>query len=148
VPTSVYVTHSVADPNERIQLPVFVEPRFFWKALFCLLAFDVCRLGHNFPRLYQSLQRVKASEGEPREDAVEQICGAVNKACVWYPKTVLCLQRSAVTTYLLRNLGVPAKVVLGAQTIPFKAHAWTEVNGEAVNERQDVMKQYTIWDRC
>jgi hypothetical protein len=147
VPT-VYLTATIEGTKGTVQKSVFVEPKFFWKALFCLLAFDVCGFGRNFPRLYELLHSVKTFECEPREDAVEQVCGAINKACVWYPKTVLCLQRSAVTTYLLRRLGIPAKVVLGAQTIPFKAHAWTEVNGEAINERRDVKKQYIVWDRC
>lgn len=54
------------------------------------------------------------------------------------PKQVLCLQRSAVTTCLMRHNGLRATMVLGAQTLPFKAHAWTEVDGRAVNERRDV----------
>lgn len=145
---SVYFSDPVSGVNRTAQRPVLVEQKFFWKALFCLLAFDLFCLGKNFPRLYRLLRRTKAANVEYRNDAVEQICGAVNRACVWYPKTVLCLQRSVVTTYLLRRLGVPANVVFGAQIIPFKAHAWTEVGREAVNEKTDVKKHYTVWDRC
>jgi hypothetical protein len=72
----------------------------------------------------------------------------MNYACVFYPKHVLCLQRSAVTTCLLRDCGVPAKMVMGAQKVPFKAHAWTEVNCSAVNERRNVQKVYAVWERC
>ena len=36
----------------------------------------------------------------------------------------------------------------GAQNLPFKAHAWTEVHGRAVNERRDVQRTYRIWNRC
>jgi hypothetical protein len=62
----------------------------------------------------------------------------VNYACIAYLKGVFCLQRSAVTTCLLPSVGVSAQMVIGAQKAPFKAHAWTEVGGLAINERRDV----------
>ena len=75
------------------------------------------------------------------------LCKAVNHACVWYPKRVLCLQRSAVTTCVLRNCGVPASMVMGAQTLPFKAHAWTEVDERPITNRA-VQTIYSVWERC
>jgi hypothetical protein len=39
-------------------------------------------------------------------------------------------------------------MVVGAQKVPFKAHAWTEVNGQAINELRDVQKTYGVWERC
>jgi hypothetical protein len=53
-----------------------------------------------------------------------------------------------VTTCLLRTCGIPAQMVIGAQEFPFKAHAWTEVDGRAINERRDVQKVYLVWERC
>jgi hypothetical protein len=38
-------------------------------------------------------------------------------------------------------------MAIGAQNLPFKAHAWTEVNGRAINERRDVQRLYAIWER-
>ena len=38
-------------------------------------------------------------------------------------------------------------MILGAQKLPFKAHAWVEVNGRAINERSNIAT-YAIWDRC
>lgn len=119
-----------------------------WKALFGLLAFDVLRFGHRFAQMHRFVSGYKIVRRTPCSQTVEQVCNAVNYACVWYPKRVLCLQRSAVTTCLLRHCGVPAKMVLGAQTLPFKAHAWTELNGKAINERRDVRNSYEIWERC
>jgi Transglutaminase-like superfamily len=49
---------------------------------------------------------------------------------------------------LLRRGGVPASMVMGAQILPFKAHAWTEADGRAINERREVQKIYTPWERC
>ena len=72
---------------------------------------------------------------------------AVDIACIWYWKQVLCLQRSAAITCLLRELGVPAQLVIGAQQIPFRAHAWVEVNGRVIHERSDVHAIFAVLDR-
>jgi hypothetical protein len=69
-------------------------------------------------------------------------------ACIWYWKEVLCLQRSAATTCLLKRYGVPAHMILGAQPMPFKAHAWVEVNGSVVNDKPYMREMYAVLDRC
>jgi hypothetical protein len=63
-----------------------------------------------------------------------RLCSAVERACVWYPKQALCLQRSAVTTCLLRSHGIPARMTIGVRPMPFVAHAWVEVDGLVVND--------------
>lgn len=121
----------------------------FWKAFLGLLAFDALLLGRNFARLHRIVRRWPvAKENEPVE-TVDRVAEAVNRALMWYPKHVLCLQRSAVTTCVLRNQGVHAQMVLGAQKFPFKAHAWVEVNGKVVNERNShLLSAYGVWERC
>lgn len=120
----------------------------FWKALVGLLLFDCFFSEGHFARLNTFVRRWRLNSGPGDPNVVGRVCDAVNHACIWYPKRVLCLQRSAVTTCLLRSCSVPAEMVMGAQKVPFKAHAWTEVNGRAVNERKDVQKIYAVWDRC
>jgi hypothetical protein len=121
----------------------------FWKAFLGLLAFDALLLGRNFTRLHRIVRRWPvAKQNEPAE-TVDRVAEAVNRALIWYPKHVLCLQRSAVTTCVLRNQGVYAQMVLGAQKFPFKAHAWVEVNGKVVNERNSqLLSAYGVWERC
>jgi hypothetical protein len=120
----------------------------FWKAFFGLLAFDILLLGRSFARLHSIVRGWKVARRDASPDAIDRICDAVNHACVWYPKRALCLQRSLVTTCLLRSCGVPAQMVLGAQKLPFKAHAWVEANGRVINERTDVQATYGVWERC
>lgn len=119
----------------------------FVQAVFMLMAYDVLSRMCRFQTLYAMVRGWKIG-GRPGPDIVDRVCMAVNYACVWYPKQALCLQRSFVTTYLLRKHGVPAEMVLGAQKLPFKAHAWVEVNGKAINERSNVQATYAVWDRC
>jgi hypothetical protein len=82
------------------------------------------------------------------ESSIEAICHAMDLACALYVKPVECLQRSAATTVLLKRLGWEAKLVIGAQVLPFKAHAWTEVGGCVVNDKPSVTGLYTVLDRC
>ncbi len=69
-------------------------------------------------------------------------------ACIWYCKEVLCLQRSAATVCLLKQSGFAAQMVIGVQSLPFKAHAWVEYEGCLVNDTPHVPKMYAELDRC
>jgi hypothetical protein len=121
----------------------------FMQALCALFAYDVICACCRFETIYKMVRSWKVAHNNSNvQDALDRVCSAVNYACIWYPKQALCLQRSFVTTYLLRQRGVDARMVLGAQKIPFQAHAWVEVRGCAVNERSDVQATYSVWDRC
>jgi uncharacterized membrane protein YcgQ (UPF0703/DUF1980 family) len=69
-------------------------------------------------------------------------------ACIWYWKEALCLQRSAATACLLKQAGIAAQMVIGAQQLPFKAHAWVEVDGRVVNDKSYTPEIYVVLDRC
>ena len=120
----------------------------FWKAFLGLVAYDLLLLRGNFATLHTRVRRWRVARTNPSLYTTGQVCDAVNRACSWYPKRALCLQRAAVTTCLLRSCSIPAQMVLGAQKIPFKAHAWVEVEGRAVNEMTDVQTVYGTWERC
>jgi hypothetical protein len=131
----------------ELKAPASVTTSLVCKALVGLLLFDLFGLGCNFSRLHRFVKTWRVHSRSAVNDQVARVCDAVNHACVWYPKKVLCLQRSAVTTCLLRASGVASVMVVGAQPTPFKAHAWTEVNGKPINERKDVKKIYGVWER-
>ena len=120
----------------------------FIQALFTLLTYDVLSLLCSFGTLHSIVRGWKVNGKAADSDTIERVCTAVNYACVWYPRQALCLQRSFVITFLLRKRGVKAHLILGAQILPFKAHAWVEVEERAVNERSNVQATYAVWDRC
>lgn len=120
----------------------------FFQALGALLVYDVLNGLCRFETVYSTVKRWKVANRPADQNAVERVCKAVNYACIWYPKQALCLQRTFVTTYLLRKYGLPAQMVMGAQKLPFKAHAWVEVEGRAINERSNVQATYAVWERC
>jgi len=125
------------------------SPRFLVaKALLGLLAFDVLGLGRDFARMLRFVRSYRVNAHMPDGTLVQRVCEAINHAGIWYPKRVLCLQRSVVTTCLLRHCGVSAEMVICAQLMPFKAHAWTEVDQRVLNERRDVRRVYGVLERC
>src|SRR5437660_1404969 len=103
------------------------------RAFITLIFFEFYLARKNFGALYNKVRNFpleKVRGASP--DAVERICLAVDAACIWYPKQVLCLQRSAATTCLLRRHGIHAKMVIAAKQMPLHAHAWVEVDARAV----------------
>ena len=118
------------------------------RAYFDLLHFDLYLARGNFAALCQRVRTYPIREHEVSRAVVETICAAVNMACIWYWKDVLCLQRSAATACLLKGSGVSAQMMIGAQKMPFKAHAWVEVDGRVVNDRPYMREMYTVLDKC
>jgi hypothetical protein len=118
--------------------------RAYWR----LIYFDVYLARGNFGALYNKFRSYPVNKECPSREAVERACAAVDMACIWYWKEALCLQRSAATACLLRQLGVPAQMVIGARQIPFKAHAWVEVDGRVINDKPYIAELYAVLERC
>jgi len=102
----------------------------------------------NFPALYHRVRAYPIGKGTSAPETADEICSAMDLACVWCWKEARCLQRSAATACLLKQYGIPAQLVIGATRMPFKAHAWVEVNGRVVNDKPYVKEIYAVLDRC
>jgi hypothetical protein len=122
----------------------FLVLKAYWK----LILFDLFLARGNFAALHNKVRKYPISDRPATPDTAERICSAVDMACIWYWKEALCLQRSAATACLLKKYGVAAQMVIGAQHMPFKAHAWVEVDGRVVNDKAYTTEMYTVLDRC
>ena len=116
------------------------------RAYLLLLSFERALAQADFTRVYR---RVRDRAVRPSRSNIrcERPCRAVNVACALYFKEVQCLQRSAALVCLLRDFGIAATLVIGAQRLPFRAHAWAEVNGQIVNDSESSVQLYGILDR-
>jgi len=123
-------------------------PSLELQAYLRLLEFDFYLASRSLSGVYDAVRRCGSSCSPSSEDEVERVCRAVDIACVWYWKQVLCLQRSAATVCLLKRHGVAATLVIGVQPLPFKAHAWVEVDGQVVNDKSYLRDMYLVLDRC
>jgi Transglutaminase-like superfamily len=120
----------------------------FWRAFAQLVHHDLFLLRHDFSALHSKMHLLPVAPCNPRPGDAERICQAIAYACIWYAKPVLCLQRSAVAVTLLRKYGIAAEMVIGAQRLPLKAHAWVEVDGRVVNDKPEVQSDYLVMERC
>jgi len=124
------------------------KPRLFTviSAFLALALFDLVLSRRSLKFLCRLVSKWPVKREGARRDPqlVGRVCTAVERACVWYPKKTLCLQRSAVTSCLLKSTGVSAEMVVGARVMPMLSHAWVEVDGEVVN---DYPKVTTVYQR-
>jgi len=122
----------------RLALQAYIE----------LIRFDCYLARGDFEGLYQRVRNSPVHTTSGTQQSVERICAAADLACIWYWKEALCLQRSAATTRLLKRCGIPAQLVIGVQQLPFKAHAWVEVDGRVVSDKPYMPQVYAVLDRC
>ena len=120
----------------------------FVRAYAALVRFDFFLARGDFAALYDTVRRCPCRNVAVVHETTGSVCSAVDLACIWYWKHVLCLQRSAATACLLKRYGVPAELVIGAQHMPFRAHAWVEAQGQVVNDKSYTKEMYAVLDRC
>jgi Transglutaminase-like superfamily len=123
--------------------------RFVLKGWLLLLYFDLVMRLNSFRRLYEivSNERVRLTAESSRPSSVD-LCHAMDLASAFYFKPVLCLQRAAATTLFLRRHGWEAEMVIGAQVLPFKSHAWVEIDATVVNDKPYMLDLYQVLKRC
>jgi hypothetical protein len=123
----------------------FMMRRVF-KSWLLLLYFDWLMRFRGFQRVHAVVREQKLLPKVPVSD--RELSHAIDLACVFYFKRVLCLQRSAAAAVLLRRYGWNAEMVLGAQLLPFQSHAWVEVDGRVVNDKPYITEMFQVLERC
>lgn len=116
------------------------------EALVGLVIFDLASL-FGFEKAYALVRNWPVRRRRSSRVNDTAVCSAVDEACVWYFKRARCLQRSAVTTWLLRLHGVAACLVIGFRPVPMESHAWVEVDGQVVNDRPQYQRFFQVLDR-
>jgi hypothetical protein len=114
-----------------------------------LIRVDLLMRRRNLHAIHE-LVRNEPLVRNPRSKAVsgEEICHAMDLACAFYLKPVLCLQRSAATTLQLRRYGWNAEMMIGVRMVPFQSHAWIELDGKVVNDKPYMREIYSVMERC
>jgi len=114
-----------------------------------LLVFEFVMRFKTFEELHRIVREQRTRRTKPAKMiSSAELCRAIDLACVLYFKPVLCLQRSAATTLLLRRHGWSAAMVIGAQVLPFRSHAWCEIEGAVVNDKPYMSEIYAVLERC
>lgn len=114
------------------------------KAFAGLIAHDLFMTRHRFSALQKRVRQFPLRAAGRRARSIDALQSALDVACCLYPKQVLCLQRSAVLVRMLRHYGIPAHMMIGVQTLPFKAHAWVEVEGQIIHDRLAAREKFHV----
>ena len=61
------------------------------------------------------------------------VASCIERVAALFPGRARCLEQSLTLFLILRRMGLPAELKLGAQALPFTAHAWVELFGEPLN---------------
>lgn len=137
------VVSAETDPEAPIRSEEKVSKRETLTAFVGLLAFDLLLKFVGFASLIERVERWPTAEPRSHDLAIcRRVRAMVDHAQMYYPKKAMCLQHSAVVTCLLRRRGVPAQMVLAAHEFPIRVHAWSEVEGYVVNDRQNVKSNH------
>ncbi|WP_263415255.1 lasso peptide biosynthesis B2 protein [Terriglobus albidus] len=118
------------------------------QAFFLLLSLEPAMERSAFFEIYTRVRRKTPSKQKEPRLGHRVLSDAVDLACALYFKPVLCLQRSAAATLLMRRYGLPAEMVIGVQIQPSKSHAWVELSGEVVNDKPYMHEIYQELERC
>ena len=101
----------------------------------------------DFSALHSAVRNCGVRTDATPRTCLTELCRALDIASIWYWKRVLCLQRSAAGTCLLRRHGIAAQLVIGTQQVPFNAHAWVEVDGQVVTDRPYMREMYVVLEQ-
>jgi hypothetical protein len=118
------------------------------RALFELVHIEAVMALRGMKGLQNVITRTPVRTRVDGRSEMPTIIRSMNRACIYYVKPVLCLQRAAVVTRLLRRRGIPAMLVIGCQIAPVRSHAWVEVDGKIVSgNKRDRLNHYQVMDR-
>jgi hypothetical protein len=118
------------------------------RAYLKLVRFEIYLARTDFSGIYEAVKNYPPQRHPSSSYSVDLVCRAVDIACVCYWKRVLCLQKSAATACLLKQFGIPAHMIIGTQQMPFRSHAWVEVEGRVVSDRPYMRDMYQVLAEC
>jgi hypothetical protein len=117
------------------------------RAVADLMFYDLVIVLVGFSHMRALVKRTLPTNKQPNAQTIERVCTAVDIASCFYFKQVRCMHRSFVAVRLLRKSGVRADLVIGSRPVPFLSHAWVEVDGRVVNDKQGYKRRLLEMER-
>ncbi len=128
-------------------MPAIVKALLHIRVFFELLRYDLLFAWRGLPGVRPGRGPRTELAGTGRTHWERAICEAVRSVAPFYWKPIRCLQRSIVTTRLMRKHGIPAEVVIGYRAAPFFSHAWVEVTGRVANDSPTYRMRLQVLER-
>jgi hypothetical protein len=80
-----------------------------------------------------SLRKVSQAE-------IDDLINNLDYACLYFPTKTKCLEWAVTYIFLAYRAQFGCDLAIGVQTMPFFAHAWVEINGQALTNSAEVAK--------
>jgi hypothetical protein len=112
-----------------------------------LLFYDLLIRFAGFAQVRARVKKAQVRNRPTNSRTTDRVCVAADIASCFYYKQVRCMHRSFVTVRLLRKCGVNADLVIGSRPVPFLCHAWVEVDGRIVNDKQGYKRRLCVLER-
>jgi hypothetical protein len=104
----------------------------------------------GFGRTLAAVRRLGRRGGELSDagGVVPATVAALELAAAFVPFRAICLEQSLALYLLLRRRGVPAVLRIGVRPYPFTAHAWVELDGEPLNEQEELVRHLMVMEEA
>lgn len=79
---------------------------------------------------------------DDHDKVIAAVDGLVRRTASWHPLNPQCKERALVSWFLLRQMGLPARLLVGVALYPFEAHAWAECAGRVVGDDRARCEQF------
>ncbi len=144
-PVSKDPTLDMAVMDQMAQINSHKSTTYTLIALLTFATYDALMKLLGFAGICRILTR--RAPGKRRIDLVRlrRVCAGIERARIWYPKTIMCMQHSAVIKFLLLRCGLNPRLAIAGRIMPFQSHAWVEIDGTVINDTQKVQSYYSVF---
>lgn len=114
----------------------------------CFLALLVVKLALVVAGTRRIVRVMNARAGAPpphltaSPSDIERLAHRITLAAAFFPGRARCLEQSLVLWTMLRRSGIDARLRLGVRPHPFEAHAWVELDGQAILEDPEKVARF------
>jgi Transglutaminase-like superfamily len=128
--------------------------RIFWRATMLLPRVRIALRLRGYKKTQNWLERLgrgTSGFGLPveREERIARTCRMVSAAARYGIGKSSCLDESLVLWRLLMEQGIPAALRIGVrkESGELAAHAWVEHQGAALNQKEEMHRHYSAFER-
>lgn len=135
------------DRKDRLISVLKISPLLIVRLLWVLMKVDFTLRRKGISGILSLLKKLslKQSFHNPDQVKVDYLSDALDAACTLYPKKMYCLSWAAAFTLVALKKGWRCSLVIGAQSPPFYAHAWAEINGTVINDKKIIQERLAIF---
>lgn len=104
----------------------------------------------RYKGFYKTIQLIKKSRLKqltyyiPPEEDLYTLANTINKACLFYPTRIKCLEWAMAFVLLALARGWKCNLEIGVQNYPFIAHAWVECDGKIIMDNQELRNEMAV----